>query len=92
VKQKKLEKVFNAASKEEGILEEQQPLYIDQDDGKIKCYWCKDSFQGSVQLKHINQHVRKSSTHQKRRKDHLRTGGGQCDLREYMSPDIHFDL
>jgi len=60
---KKLEKLLNAASKEEGVLQEQQPLYIDQDDGKIKCYWYKDSFCGSVLLKHNDQHMQKSSAH-----------------------------
>lgn len=87
-----MEKVLNAAIKEEGILIEQQPLYVDYETGKIKCYWCKDLFCGSTLLKHINQHVRRSSTHQKRKKDFLRQGGGQRDLREYMLPDLHFDL
>lgn len=81
---RKLEKILAASSKEEGILAEQQPLYIDYDEKKIKCHWCKELFSGSAQVKHINQHLRKSSTHQKKRKDYLKTGGGQRDLREYF--------
>ena len=44
-------------------------------------------FSGSVQLKHVNQHVQKSSTHEKK-KDFFKTGGGQRDIREYTSLDI----
>lgn len=81
---KRLEKILAASLKEEGILAEQQPLYIDYDERKIKCFWCKERFSGSAQVKHINQHVRQSSTHQKKKKDYLKTGGGQRDLREYL--------
>ena len=75
---------MNASLQEEGILDEQQPLYIDYEDEKIKCSWCKELFSGSYQLKNINQHVQKSSTHEKKRKDFLKTGGGQRDIREYV--------
>jgi len=78
-----LDKILAASVKEDGILTEQQPLYIDYDEGKIKCFWCKELFSGSEQLKYVNQHVRKAATHQKKRKDYLKTGGGQRDLREY---------
>jgi len=67
---------LSTSLQEEGIMIEQQPLYIDYYEKKIKCHWCKELFCGSVQLKHINQHVWKSSTHKKKRKDYLKQGGG----------------
>ena len=79
---------MRASLQEEGILTEQQPLYIDYKENKIKCLWFKELFCGSIKLKHINQHVRKSSTHEKKRIDFLKTGGGQRDIREYMSFDL----
>ena len=84
--------VLSAAIKEEGILQEQQPLYVDYEGGKLKCSWCKEQFCGSTTLKQVNQHLRKSATHQKKRKDFLQTCGGQRDLRQFLSPNITFDL
>ena len=73
--------ILAASEKEEGILIEMQPLYVDYEEMKIKCF---ELFSGSTQVKHINQHVWKLTTHQKRKKDYLKTGGGQRDLREYF--------
>jgi len=64
---KKLEKILAASVKEDGILIEQQPPFIDYDEGKIKCFWCKELFCGSAQLKYVNQHVWKPTTHKKKR-------------------------
>ena len=83
-----MEDVLKKAEKETGFLPEAQPLYIDEIDLKIKCTWCGNLFRGSHQLKHINQHVRKSSFHLAERKRFLRKGGVQRDLREFMSFDL----
>ena len=64
----KIDKILDAAVKEESILIEQQPPHVDYDEAKIKCFWCKEIFSGSDQLKYINQHVRKSRTHQKKKR------------------------
>ena len=55
-----MEDVLDKADKETGFSAEAQPLYIDEIDLKIKCSWCGKLFRGSHQLKHNNQHVRKS--------------------------------
>ena len=53
--QRILEKILRSILQEEEILTEQQPLYIDYEEKKIKCSWCKELFCGSIKLKHINQ-------------------------------------
>jgi len=83
-----MDEMLKKAEKEKGFLSEEQPLYVDEDDLKIKCTWCGIRFNGSQQLKHVNQHVRKSSYHAKERIRHLRKGGAQRDVREFMSFDI----
>lgn len=61
------------AEKEVGLPNEEQPLYIDEEDGLIKCKWCGKNFSGSQQMRCINQHVRKSATHKQARKKFLST-------------------
>ena len=59
------------AEKEVGLPDEEQPLYLDEEDGLIKCKWCGKNFSGSQQMRCINQHVRKSATHRQARKKYL---------------------
>ena len=59
------------AEKEIGLPDEEQPLYIDEEDGLIKCKWCGKNFSGSQQMRCINQHVRKSAAHRQARKKFL---------------------
>ena len=73
-----------ASADKEKIEEDDEPLYIDKKDGVIKCSWCKQ-FRGSNLLKHINQHTRKSVSHLQARKDRLRQGGGQEDIRNFVT-------
>ena len=65
---------------------------MDYEGGKVKCSWCEEKFCGSISLKQINQHLRKSATHQKKRKNILQTGGAQRDIRPFLSPNIAFNL
>ena len=83
-----MEDVLDKADKETGFLAEAQPLYIDEIDLKIKCSWCGKLFRGSHQLKHINQHVRKSFFHLAERKKILQKGGAQRDFREFIGVDL----
>ena len=43
-------------------MSEDQPLYIDDGLDKIMCKWCP-SWTGSISVKVVNQHVRKSKSH-----------------------------
>jgi len=66
-----MENTLANAEKEVGLPNEEQPLYIDEEDGLIKCKWCGKNFSGSQQMRCINQHVRKSATHKQARKKFL---------------------
>ena len=81
----KLEKILEKATKEEGVSE--QPLYIDEVDKVVKCQWCGDEFKGSVQLKHINQHVKKAAFHHQKRRDITGKGAKQSDIRIFFVLD-----
>lgn len=72
--------------KEDGIGEDDQPLYIDTETESIKCHWCAGLFKGSIEVRAINQHVKSSKTHLKERKNHLNpaTEEGVCDIRTYF--------
>ena len=76
-----LKKLLDKAAKEEGIAAEEQPLHIDEKDEVIKCHWCRDHFKGSVELKHINQHVKKAAFHSRKRKDITKKG---ADIRNFF--------
>ena len=52
--------ILEKAVKEDGVLE--QPLYISESEGVIKCRWC-ELFKGTSELKYINQHVKKAASH-----------------------------
>ena len=43
---------------------ESQPLYIDEPDECIKCFWCP-SWSGSQEVKWVNQHCKRDKSHQK---------------------------
>lgn len=45
---------------------ESQPLYIDTPDECIKCSWCP-SWNGSQEVKRVNQHCKRDKSHQKAR-------------------------
>ena len=77
-----LEKLLEKATKEEGISD--QPLYIDELEKVIKYQWCGDQFKGSVQLKHINQHVKKAAFHCQRRREVTDKGAKQRDIRKFF--------
>ena len=62
----------------------EQPLYIDEDDKVTKCRWCGDHFKGSVQLKYINQHVKKAAFHIQKRREITHKGAKQCDIRNFF--------
>ena len=70
-----MENTLANAEKEIGLPDNEQPLYIDVDDGLIKCKWCGKNFSGSQQMRCINQHVRKSATHRQARKKFLPSNG-----------------
>ena len=53
--------VLESSVKEEGVTE--QPLYIDAEEGVIRCRWCGDLYKGSAELKHVNQYVKKAASH-----------------------------
>lgn len=72
-----------ATADKENIEDEDEPLYIDKKDNVIKCFWCKQ-FCGSKMLKHVNQHTRKSVSHLQARKEKLRQGDGQNDIRNFL--------
>ena len=76
-----LKKLLDKATKEEEIAAEEQPLHIDEKDKVIKCHWCGDHFKGSVELKHINQHVKKAAFHSQKRKDITKKG---ADIRNFF--------
>jgi len=76
-----LKKLFDKADKEVGIAVKEQPLQIDEKDKVIKCHWCGDHFKGSVELKHINQHVKKAEFHSQKRKDITKKG---ADIRSFF--------
>lgn len=62
-----------------------QPLYADESCDKIKCKWCP-SWSGSFQPRVINQHVRKSSSHQAARIKELKIPQPvQMDIRSFFS-------
>ena len=64
-----LTKILEKATKEEGLPGDQEhPMYIDKSNMVIKCQWCKDQFKGSYQLKHLNQHIKKSTSHSQQRR------------------------
>lgn len=81
---KNLKKLLEKATKEEGISATEQPLYIDEDDEVIKCHWCGDQFKGSMQLKHINQHVKKAAFHCQKRRDITGKGAKTRDIRNFF--------
>ena len=62
-----------------------QPLFIDQQEFVIKCRWCKKLFHGSRQLRHVNQHVRKSISHQKHCSRFHKQGGAQHSLHDFLN-------
>ena len=78
-----LENVLRKAIKEEGISD--QPLYVDKEEKVIKRQWCGDQFKGSVQLKHINQHVKKTTFHCQRRREMTDKGAKKRDIRKFFS-------
>lgn len=59
-------------------------VYIDKSNMVIKCRWCKDQFKGSCQLKHLNQHIKKSSSHSQQRKRLTERGVEQSDIRNFL--------
>ena len=65
-----LDKVLLKRTKEEGVSEEDQPLYIDTEVESIKCKWC-GLFKGSIEARVINQHTRNSKAHLKEQKKRL---------------------
>ena len=77
-----LEKLLEKATKEEGISD--QPLYIDELEKVIKCQWCGNQFKGCVQLKHINQHVKKAAFHCQRRREVTDKGAKQRDIQKFF--------
>lgn len=82
---KSLTKTLEKAIKEEGLpANKEQPLYIDVDDMVIKCRWCKDQFKGSHQLKHLNQHIKKSASHCQERRRLTERGVEQSDIRDFV--------
>ena len=79
-----LKRILDRVTKEEGLPEDRvQPLYVDESEMIIKCDWCKNQFKGSCQLKHLNQHVNKSASHSKKRKQ-ITEGGKQIDIRYFV--------
>ena len=83
-----LDEVLKKCLKEEGIQEDDQPLYIDTETESIKCHWCT-LFKGSIEARVINQHVKKSKSHLKQRQ-YLCSGSSQdstagvMDIRDYF--------
>ena len=64
----------------------EQPLYIDVEEGVIRCHWCGDLYKGSAELKHVNQYVKKAASHIGARKKHNGTAGEDLpDIRKYFS-------
>ena len=71
--------------------EEDQPLYIDDSEKTIKCHWCT-TFKGSQEVKHVNQHTLKSSSHCNARKrffgiseENRSRGENQLDIRDFFT-------
>lgn len=64
---------------------DEQPLFIDDELSTIKCKWCP-AWAGSQTVKVINQHVRKSKSHQLARKKEQPDGSGgvQFVLTDYF--------
>ena len=63
-----------------------QPLYIDEGVGAIKCQWCP-AWCGSQTVKVINQHVRKSKSHKAARMPEVvdnNEGAGQLFLTDFF--------
>ena len=77
--------ILEKTTKEEGLpADEEQPLYIDESNMVIKCRWCKDQFKGSCQLKHLNQHTKKSASHCQQRRRLTERGVEQSDIRDFL--------
>ena len=57
-----LAKVLLKRKQEDGLEEEDQPLFTDWHDESIKCRWC-GLFKGSTESRVINQHVKTAKTH-----------------------------
>ena len=80
-----LTKILEKTTKEEGLpADEEQPLYIDESNMVVKCRWCKDQFKGSYQLKHLNQHIKKSASHSQQRRRLTERGVEQSDIRDFL--------
>lgn len=65
-----------------------QPLYIDEGEETIKCKWCCN-WNGSQEVKVINQHVRKSKSHCSARVLELnlpqpKTTGAQMNITDFF--------
>ena len=80
---------MDKASKETQLITDEQPLYIDESDRKIKCKWCGDLFKGSISLKHVNQHVNKAVAHKAARQRYFQLQAGEQngmqDIRSFFS-------
>ena len=63
-------KIISKCRREEGIEEDEQPLYIDHQSNTIRCKWCS-IFKGSNQPRVLNQHLKRSKIHMKERNRHL---------------------
>lgn len=84
-----IEKALGKCDKEEELSsDEEQPLFIDEANECISCYWCPD-WKGAIEVKVANQHVRKSKSHQqKRHKDDTGQSAGIHDIRNYFEPVV----
>jgi len=81
-----LEGILSKCRKEDGLAEDNQPLYIDMESESIKCKWCAN-FKGSIETRVINQHVKTSRTHIKERQRQLHPDDdleGVNDIRTYF--------
>ena len=66
----KLEKVLTKCNREEGLDDDDQPVYIDWELETILCRWCS-SFKGSIEARVMNQHTRSSKMHLLERQRYL---------------------
>ena len=82
-----LNKVMLKCIPEDGIDEDEQPLFIDCEYECIKCHWCS-SFKGSIEARVINQHLKSSKMHlmERRRHVHPDPTEGVTDIRTYFQP------
>jgi len=86
-----LDKILEKCMKEENIDNEDQPLYIDDENECIKCQWCS-LFKGSIEVRVINQHVKTAKSHLKYRESlQSEQVQGVEDIRSYFqaSSSLH---